>query len=272
MRRSRIGSLAWIGLSTLLVLTAPARGEDGRFEIDIDCVAAGCFPGDTGGFPVTIANPGSYVLTSNLDGMAMMANGAISITGSGVFLDLNGFFISAVPPMGLGSLVISGSNVEVKNGRVTGLGGGVTASGGQIRLVNLRVSSSGGPGIDFGLGMGNDNQVIDTMVTGASIGIAAPGARSRIVGCQVSGGTSDGIRVGTQAIVADNTVTNNTGSADGIEVGTGSLVRSNILAFNGGFGINLDSSTLVIGNTAMNNTAGNIEVCATCTLVDNHAP
>lgn len=299
MRSPRLGSLpGGVALCLGLLLPATLSAVDGRFEIDIDCVAAGCFPGDSGGvgtaaFPVTIANAGSYVLTSNIDAAAMMGNIAISITASNVSLDLNGFFISGVGLMDFGALNITGSTVEVKNGRVIGgAGAGITASGGQIRLVNLRVSSGGGqPGINFGLGMGSDNQVLDTIVTASSFGIAAPGDRSRILGCHVSGGTTDGIRVGSNSIVADNIVTNVTGTGadgieagpsslvsgnvvqgifgDGIEVGANSLVRGNIVQGNGDIGINLGTDALVIGNTVVGNAAGNVEACMACTLVDN---
>lgn len=299
MRRPRLGSLCGVAFSLILLFPVALSADDGRFEIDIDCVTTGCFAGDSGGvgtaaFPVTIANAGSYVLTSNIDAAAMMGNIAIAITGSNVFLDLNGFFVSGVGLMELGALNITGSNVEVKNGRVTSLGAGITASGGQIRLVNLRVSSSGGQGgIDFGEGMGSDNQVLDTIVAASSFGIAAPGDRSRIVGCQVSGGTTDGIVTGSKSIVADNIVTNVTGTGadgietgpsslvsgnlvqgmvlgDGIEVGAASLVRGNVVSNNGDLGINVGTDALVIGNTVVANAGGNIEACMACSVVDNH--
>jgi hypothetical protein len=254
----------------MLALAGSVMAGDGRFEIDIDCVATGCFSGDTGGFPVTIANPGSYVLTSNLDGMAMMANQAISITSSRVSLDLNGFLVSATSPMGLGAIAISASGVEVKNGAVTGLGGGVTSSsGGQLRLANLYISGCAGPAIQ--LDMGVDNQVVDSVVTGNSTGIVVTGDRAKVTGNVASANSAtDGIRTGIRSLVTDNVAAGN--GNDGIEVGSASLVRGNVAAGNGSFGINLDSQTLVIANSVTSNAAGNIEACATCTLVDNHAP
>ena len=53
-----------IGIALILGAGA-ARAGDGRIEIHQSCVATGCLPGDTAGFPVTLT-PGSYVLTSNL--------------------------------------------------------------------------------------------------------------------------------------------------------------------------------------------------------------
>lgn len=55
-------------------------------------LAGGSLPGDTAGFPVTISQPGSYKLTSNLNVPAGL-NG-IEITAPNVTLDLNGFSIS----------------------------------------------------------------------------------------------------------------------------------------------------------------------------------
>ena len=77
-----------------LLLLAPllAHAADGVYEINQDCAVVGCFAGDTPGFPVTISQPGRYVLTSNL-----VASGAVSsvqmIDGGASFvdLDLNGF-------------------------------------------------------------------------------------------------------------------------------------------------------------------------------------
>jgi hypothetical protein len=306
MLRCRVRSFAWLGVLAIAVLGSPLAADDGRIEIDIDCVLSACFTGDSGGgnfftaFPVTIGAAGSYVLTSNLDAAAMMGTMAIEITASNVSLDLNGFFMSAVSSSTAGTLHISGSNVEVKNGMVQGNGGAaITATGGQIRLKNLRVIATGAQGIDF-QGMGSDNEVIDSIVTSGTFGISSPTDRSRVIGCHVSGGSTDGIRVGSKSIVADNIVTNLNGagtmspdgieagpssvvsgnivqvvlSGDGIDVGANSVVRDNVVHGNGGVGINLDTATLVIGNTVVGNAGGNIDpACGVgCTLVDNHAP
>ena len=51
----------------LLALAGPALAVDGVVEINQTCaVQTGCFSGDTAGYPVTITQPGSYRLTSNL--------------------------------------------------------------------------------------------------------------------------------------------------------------------------------------------------------------
>src|SRR5437660_10259917 len=90
-------------------------------------------PGDTPGFPVTISQPGSYRLSSNLT-VPDANTTAILITSDNVTLDLNGFSImgpvfclhSTPPgqifrcgPVGFGVGVSStGSGTTVLNGHV----------------------------------------------------------------------------------------------------------------------------------------------------------
>jgi hypothetical protein len=53
--------------ATLMMLVGPLLAGDGKLEINQSCIAVGCFPGDTAGFPVTITSSGSYLLTGNLE-------------------------------------------------------------------------------------------------------------------------------------------------------------------------------------------------------------
>lgn len=123
-------------LGVALVLAAvsgplAARGSDGVLEVNQACVATGCFAGDTAGFPVTLSEPGSYQLTSNLE---LVGTGtAVSITGDGVDLDLGGFTIDnggrctgtpVTSCAGGGAstlgIVLGGSHGRVSNGVVRG--------------------------------------------------------------------------------------------------------------------------------------------------------
>lgn len=74
-----------------LALLAPfaAHAADGAYEINQDCAVVGCFAGDAPGLPVTISQPGRYVLTSNL--VANVNANLIDGGASFVDLDLNGF-------------------------------------------------------------------------------------------------------------------------------------------------------------------------------------
>jgi hypothetical protein len=123
----------------LLLLAAPASASDGRIEINQAKVLA------SGGFPLTISQPGSYVLTGNLDVRSQPNPANVTaiwfVPGSeGSTLDLGGFsligprFGCAYPcpgPSGFGEGVTVGANfVSIVNGAVQGFGqSGVSASG-----------------------------------------------------------------------------------------------------------------------------------------------
>jgi len=119
-------------LASLLVLLVPiaAHAGDGRLEINAACVAAGCFAGDTPGFPVQITSAGSYLLTSNLT--VPDADTTAITLGAGASLDLGGFTIAGptsctgTPAVctgtGGGSGISSGTQTSVRNGRITGMG------------------------------------------------------------------------------------------------------------------------------------------------------
>lgn len=79
-------------LPLLLALALPAAAVAQPLPIDQTCAeVTGCFPGDDPGFPVTITQPGEYVLTSNL---VVLRGFAIATgSGAGVSIDLAGFMI-----------------------------------------------------------------------------------------------------------------------------------------------------------------------------------
>ena len=56
-----------LNLLLFLALPSPALADDGVLGINATCaVQTGRFAGDTPGYPVTLSQPGSYRLTSNL--------------------------------------------------------------------------------------------------------------------------------------------------------------------------------------------------------------
>src|SRR5438128_1949460 len=84
--RCLLSAVALAGLSCNLYAV------DGVILIDQNRALAGNLtPGDGPGFPVTISQPGSYGLSSNLT--VPLGNHGIEITADGVTLDLNGFGI-----------------------------------------------------------------------------------------------------------------------------------------------------------------------------------
>ena len=196
-------------------------------------------PGDAPGFPLTISQPGSYVLTGRLTVPDAMTT-AIEITASNVTLDLNGFTIS-------GSVVCSGSpltcnlsgngvgihagsfstgvvapdNVKVMNGYVRGMGThGVRLMGGGTVVERVNSSSNGGPGIVTG----GDGMVIDCVAS--------------------RNGTSNAV---IAAIARGNTITGN--KVNGLALRDGGVATGNVVNFNGNTGITVRYGT-VTGNTA----------------------
>jgi hypothetical protein len=161
-------------LLILVVLIAfyvsDATASDGVLEINQACAAGpGCFPGDDPGFPVRIANSGSYVLTSNLVVPALVT-GVTNETSPGNFpnnvsiaLDLNGFRISSTTNCSGGPLVCSPSSVSsgngvhfdildhgamlIQNGVIQGMAGYGVFCTGQCVVKDLVVSNNGQGGI-----------------------------------------------------------------------------------------------------------------------------
>lgn len=162
---------ALIGLIALVLTTlgtAPAGAVDGTKLIDhAKAMAGGATPGDTPGYPVTISQPGSYRLASNL--VQPNANtDVIVITAESVTLDLNGFAIlgatvctadrspsctgggsaTSVAQAGRGIVTADNtSNVTVRNGTVQGMGNaGIVLHGGGhlVEYVHARSNAFGG--------------------------------------------------------------------------------------------------------------------------------
>ena len=269
MREVRVSEIARkLGLLAVLLSAPPLPAADGRLEIDQDCVATGCFAGDDAGFPVQITAEGSYDLTSNLTNSVASA-ATVSISASRVALDLNGFAMTGSNLMQTG-IAITSSFVEVKNGQISTLGTGISVgNGSNFRFSNLTISNHAGIGLY--LGMGFSAHIRDSIIINNGEGIIAANESIIVTGCSViNTSTGDGIRVGLRSIVTDNLVSANAG--DGIEIFDSGVVRGNVVNANVLLGINLSANTLVMGNTVTLNGSGNIEACATCTLVDNHVP
>lgn len=121
-------------MSILLLLSASGvSAADGRFEISQHCVSLGCFPGDSSGVPITITQPGSYVLTSNLT-TGDVNQTLIEISAHDVSIDLNGFSLvgpiscSSPPACSSGSGTGNGidmtgrKNFQLRNGGIRGMG------------------------------------------------------------------------------------------------------------------------------------------------------
>lgn len=167
-------------------------------QVTIDqgkALAGGVTPGDTAGFPVTISQPGSYKLMSNLTVPANTKG--IVITADNVTLDLNGFTLAGpvqcTQPAGSQAQPVTctqqGGDQEgiriaapnggavIRNGTVRGFNGsGIATMSGEV-LENLHVTQNG----KFGLS-GMDNGRMGTTLVNSVVDLNAGG------GAFVSGG------------------------------------------------------------------------------------
>jgi hypothetical protein len=130
---------------------------DGRVEISQASVEA------AGGYPFSINQPGSYVLTSNL--VVPADTDALVLEASQVVIDLNGFSIRgpftcgpSACPSGTGSAVRPGPSVAfghdstVRNGSASGFAGSCVQLGSLGLVTELIVSDCGEDGIAVGEG------------------------------------------------------------------------------------------------------------------------
>lgn len=250
------------------LLPSAAFAVDGVLEINQACaINGGCFKDDTAGFPVTLSEPGSYRLTSNLL-TGTRAVTAILITTSDVTVDLNGFTIACffgvfipvqctavTPGTGHGVAVddLSRFRVTVRNGVVRGMGDHGIRVGHQGRVEKVHAAGNGDGGIFAGI---SSTVTGNTVYNNGGSGIGGASA------CTVTGNTSKGngdreIFAGPSSTVTGNTALGNGGT--GISASAGSLVIGNAVRFSTGFGIDLSSSSSGYReNVISENTAGTV--------------
>jgi Right handed beta helix region len=222
----------------LLIALAPlaAQAGDGRLEINAACVAAGCFAGDTSGFPVQITTAGSYLLTSNLT--VPDADTTAIVLGAGASLDLGGFTIAgptsctgtpaSCTGTGSGSGVSAGAQTSVRNGRITGMGNTGIVGSDDMQIADVTITSNGGNGISGQGGFVIQRCVID---------------RNGYDGISLNAG-----QVGA-TVISNNAVHRN--AQVGIRAGL-AVVKDNGVKQNGSFGF-LGSSAALSGNDFYNN-------------------
>lgn len=158
MRRS------W-GVAAAMLFALPAFAIDGVTLIDQNKALAGnVTPDDGPGFPVTISQPGSYRLSSNLT-VPSGDTSAIQIAADNVTLDLNGFAIlgpvdctrgcnSSAVGVGVQTLPPSAQNphfnITVRNGAIQGMGSqGIELVGDSNLVEHVAARGNGGTGISL---------------------------------------------------------------------------------------------------------------------------
>jgi parallel beta-helix repeat protein len=238
-------------LVLVLALAAPAFATDGVFEINQTCaVETGCFAGDAAGFPVTIASPGSYRLTSNLvvadPNRDAITTGDTSLPVNwtdDVGVDLNGFTIS-----GPGTCTGLGSAVDCSPG---GFGDGIDASGSDcFGLEDGGIRGFGRNGVILGDRARVRNIVAESNASG---GISA-GSASIMSGNTAYQNAGDGLSAGPGSTLSNNTAHSN--GSDGISASEASTVSRNAAFGNGSRGIDAGPGSTVEGNTANHNQFG----------------
>jgi hypothetical protein len=238
-----------------LALPAAATAGDGVIEINQASVLAG------GGFPYTIAQPGSYRLTGVLTVPSADTTGIV-VQAKGVTLDLGGFGVvgpvtcqgdgstryqntsCSASGSGIGIRVDSSATAVVRNGFVRGMGSTGIALNGNFASVVERVvaEENAGHGIDLYLG-----RLVE------SVSRFNGGNGVHVCDCGGSGHSQ----------IEDNLVERNRGV--GIRAGQGT-VRDNYVLFNGGHGVYIaalgNNSGHVIGNTIEQNDGNAINASA----------
>jgi hypothetical protein len=210
---------AGLAMATTLVLAGAARAEkkpqaDGVRLIAQEHAEAGdVTAGDLPGFPVTISEPGSYRLASNLT-VSDKDTTAIEIRSRGVTLDLNGFTVKGASPCSLPC-------------PEPGVGVGIRHTGGPTVVLNGYVSGFGGIGVE----LGPSCRVERITVMGSEIGVRAQRGCT-VVNNVVNANRSIGIDAGGGSTVIGNTVRQNFGL--GMVLGSSGYAHNVATGNNGG--------------------------------------
>jgi hypothetical protein len=254
----------------LLSLAVPAGAVDGVIEINqARALLGNVTPGDTAGFPVTIAagHSGSYRLTGNLS-VSSDAVDAIEVLAADVTIDLNGFTIDG-PTVCTGFLpgpVICTPENATSAGIDATLAQGLRVTNGTIRnmpytgvvcdrrcqVVGVQAVENGRSGIAVSSGsLVTQSRAFHNGTFGfRSLGGLQNSWGSLFLG-NVSVANGDaGISVALNDLIADNLVVAN--GSDGIE-GHTFLAARNVSSGNGGAGLSMLHG-LVHGNVCRANT------------------
>jgi hypothetical protein len=208
------------------VLPGTAFAVDGQIAItQARAMAGGVTPGDAPGFPISINQPGSYVLS----GILTVPNAdttAIEITASHVTLDFNGFAIlgptdcsgglnpCAGEGSGFGIRWAGGSlfNITIRNGTIQGMGaGGIELLGDSHLVEYMHVRSNGGSGIT----------IIQSPDSGSSIVQHSTAQRNSGTGIAV-----------TKGIASHNVADVNAGAGISVGGGGGGVASNNVVTRN----------------------------------------
>ena len=224
-------------------LPGTAFAVDGQNAItQARAMAGGVTPGDAPGFPVSITQPGSYVLSGNLTVPDANTN-AIVIDASHVTIDLNGFAIlgpvdcsAGVDPcagFGSGNGISTTSvqfNITIRNGTIQGMGRfGINLKGDEHLVEYLHVRSNGGSGIEISASADSGSSIAQYNTAqrngGRGIGVERGMVRNSVADVNASHGVS----------IAFGSASNNVSTRNeiGLVVQEGASYFGNVLSGNG---------------------------------------
>lgn len=263
-------------LTATWVIPPQARASDGVLEINQTCaVQTGCFPGDTAGFPVTLAAAGaSHRLTSRLVVPNETTHGLL-VTAPNVSIDLAGFDIvrsgcetatsDCAPTSGTGSGIARSPNtvrgVRVHDGSIVGMGDSGVDLGDASSIRALHVRWNRRSGIHVG-----SSSIVRESIAYANGGAGIFGSSSMLVtqsssfanqlhGISMIGGTvahntvgenaGRGIIATSSATISGNHLDHN---GDGISGGSGSAISGNVVDRSIDIGIFAGSFSAVSNN------------------------
>jgi parallel beta-helix repeat protein len=173
---------------------------------------------------VTITQPGSYYLATNISGL-------ITIQAHNVTLDLMGFRIAVSSGDAIDIPVGYGSNTVVRNGMLRPGSGALGLDGryaSDCRFEDLRVE---GNGAWCGIAADDRCVVRNCDVRGCNHNGITVGLHSEVRDCRVIGGTLDGISAESGCRIIDNVITDH--GDDGLRItGSGCYVAGNIVRNN----------------------------------------
>ncbi len=206
--------------------------------------------------PYTINTPGMYHLAGNI--IQITHSDIIVISSDNVTLDLNGFTIQGTGSGAGVEITDLNSNIEIRNGVITGTSNGITSNSGSsnIKVHNIRTTNNI-RGIQL---WSKQNVVTDSIATDNSIGIIAH--YSTLKNNIVSNNSSIGISASYSVIInniASNNGTHGFGNVDYSTVigniandneemgilGHKSVIQSNTVSRNGTYGIFGISSNII---------------------------
>ncbi len=180
------------------------------------------------GFPIKISKPGSYILNSNLV-VTSPNTTAISVSSSNVSIDLNGFSIigpaicTGCPAScsstgsGNGIYVVTGGNVRIANGVITGMGNdGIFAFDNTV-VDNVRAIGNGCDGIAFPLDFRITNSVANYNGCNGINTLTAGLVQSNVANCN----TEYGLFLAIDVAYTENSAVNNgvANCSSGVDLG-----------------------------------------------------